>query len=445
MGRAAHASALTTAVKGSAPASRPGERAVLPLRRRRVLAFFLALVVALVAFAVPLFGPPPDEPERLCGRFQPLISDHGYYENCDSIVFVELAQDPTQLFDEMQDRQSRPVFVLMGAVGGIAAVPVGELLGLSEDGSYRVGYRLLNLLLLSAAILIAWALLTRAAVDVVLRACVVAILVVNGVTKAFVWTAHTNMFNILVPLLLVVLAFSVLRRARWRLRTVFGVGLVSGFAFLAYGSLVLVVPVFVIARCVALHRARAFRVWPMVREAAVLAGSFVLPSVMWIGTVRAMTGSYYSAETSRYRQFVWIVDALRAGGGRFLDELGRNTLSFLDTIVSPDVLPIVIIATLVLAIPARRSEVQVCATDSVRQIRLQLMLAATIVVIVEAVFQWSMGFYESRLTFSLVPPLLVMIVLRAPRLANALWTRVGALTFTGAWVVMQVLREGPFN
>lgn len=408
---------------------------------RRILLTIVTFAVTTVAFVVTILGPPPSHPKQLCGRFVPLVDTHGYWENCDSITFINLAEDPTDLFDERQIRQSRPIFIVMGAVAGVLTRPVGAMLDLSEDGSYRIGYRLINLLLVSAAVALAWQLLRRAGVDAVLRGCVAAILIVNGVTKGFIWTAHTVMFSVLVPVLLMAVAVRVLRHRGIGLRDLTVYGLAGGLAFLAYGSFVLVVPVIIVARVVAQRRAGALQLKRTAAEAGVLTAAFVAPSAVWIAMVRLVAGSYYSAETAEYRQFVWIFDALGEGLGELVSRADHNSRLYADTFVSPDLLPVVLlVAGVGVVVRGRPSSVRDRSRFSA-----DLAVAALIVAVAVFLFQWAMGFYESRLTFMLVPPLIVLVALGVQQDSRHRWLRPAVVVFTVGWIVMQVLREGPFN
>ena len=418
-----------------------------------MLLALLALLGAIgMAFVVPIAAPPPSSTTKyfpdpggsLCGEFQPVLGTHGYVESCDSPTFMAEFQHPWFLLHERDQRQSRPLFVLAGTATTALASPVALVVGTS---ALRLGAQLLNALLLAAAVVIAWALLRAAGVGTDLRVAVTALLVVNDVTKASVWSAHTQMMNIVVPLAVTALAYLVLDRPRMRTARFWLLGLACGLGFLASGFFLVGLPVLVIARLIALRRSAPLTARRSLGEAFGCAIAFAAPVVAWVGAVRLVVGSFYSHETARYRQFVWILDALGRGIDRFAERLGTFSGRFGDTLGTRDLPPVLALAVLI-GIAFLVQEIRRLQSDTHHDRRARdLALAAVLTTGGFALFLWLLGYYQPRLTFALAPPLLLIVALQLEQLRRR-WPRAvgaAALLTSAVWIVLHVVSAGPYD
>ncbi|MCP4248239.1 MAG: hypothetical protein GY778_14430, partial [bacterium] len=163
-----------------------------------------AVLVALLALPVPLIAPPPEPDIYLCGEFRPVIGDHGFVKNCDSVAFWWLAENPEIILREGNPRQSRPLFIGLGTVSRAVATPVVALAGFDgPTAAAQAGYLGLNIALLAAAIGLTGWLLRAAETPWPIIAALFAVLVANNIIKAFIWTAHTQIFNLVLPVALV--------------------------------------------------------------------------------------------------------------------------------------------------------------------------------------------------------------------------------------------------
>src|SRR5262249_23472767 len=187
--------------------------------------FLIAFGLMCVGLLIGPRVPDKDAGYNCIGNVE-LPGPFGFGLNCDSPEFMWLARDPSRLLDERNSRQSRPGLVLLAALiqAPLALIvppdgpPRQVYQGLydpervartfTQDRPAYLAYVLLNFAILLASFHVLWRAIERGrpARDGITATIVVAtglLLVANDVTKAFVWSPHTQVFNILAPVLAV--------------------------------------------------------------------------------------------------------------------------------------------------------------------------------------------------------------------------------------------------
>jgi hypothetical protein len=164
--------------------------------------------------------------------------------------------------------------------------------------------------------------------------------------------------------------------------------------------------------------------------------------ILWVATTTLVSGGFYSHETSAYRQFVWILDALKEGQG----ELGAKTIEFLgafiETMTTTEIAPFLILAlfaALSFLARGRRSERDTETLD--------LELASLITIGLLLLFLAAMGYYRVRLTFSIVPPIAILFLaeIKARSWADGMVTRLLVGGATVVWVIAHLIRSAPYQ
>jgi hypothetical protein len=292
-----------------------------------------------------------------------------------------MAQHPTRVFRPHHFRQSRPLWPWMaGGLGRVLAIVVP-----GKGGPYYLAFVLLNLLVVAASVWLLDYLLTTAGVPPTWAVGLSLVLMANFVTRHLILTPHQQMFILLTPLAAVWLGLVFLRPRPVWVWAVASLG--CGVGLLAYGNVVLVWPVLLLAALLARSP---------VRLIAVLVG-FMLPSLIWIAVVRAVAGSYYNAEMERYRQFVWLMDVWRTGE---LAMIARNLRAFGDTLLTVHIWPILAAAAVAAWwVPWRQPVVWLTGLTFV----------------VTGGLLGALGYYAPRLTFTLVPLCVLLIGIGAAR------------------------------
>lgn len=403
-----------------------------------------AVLVALLALPVPLIAPPPAEGTYLCGEFREVLDGHGYVKNCDSVAFWSLARDPGAILDNGNPRQSRPLFVALGTISRAVVKPFVGLAGEeAADGTApaQAGYLALNVTLLALAVGLAGRLLRSVRTPWPIVAAVFGVLVVNNIIKAFIWTAHTQLFNLLLPIVLVAIVARTVN-ADFPQRRRFLVALALGVAVLAYGTFLVGLPLLLVSGEISRRRSgepadRSL----LVREAA-LSAVFVAPTVLWVAFVAIVSDGFYSHETAEYRQFVWVFDAAESGFGEVVSQAATFTGEFGGTLPSIEIGTFILLFAVALGsfVIRRRS-----STPSAREGDLQIASLLTAGGLV--LFLWPVGFYAERMSFTIVPALLIFIALEGgARWKESAWVPSAPLFIAVAsWVTLHLVRAGPYN
>ena len=423
------------------PASE-GRALLVPRPATVLVAAGLGVGIALVAAHAFLLS--PLDSKLLCATPVHLGAGLGYSVNCDSAEFVRDAAKPSRLLTSHNIRQSRPLEIAIAAglartVGRVAfATPLPSLYKMATRE--YVAYVLLNLAIAAAAIALLLRIVPFRQVPVAAVATAVW-MAFDDVMKAFVWTPHSQIFNLLVPLVAIAVARAVLVDPRLRRPLALGgIGLGLGTLSLAYGSFLVAGAATGVALLLAArHQQTATRT---AAGAAALAVGFALPNVLWIGLCIAVAGSFYSSETTKYWEFVWVVKTAAQGLSQFASYWWSMTV--LTLWATLPTVGAVAIATLVAWLVAIVTGTRVAAAQ------VATMIASLLVLGLSVIFLELLGYYQSRLSYMLVPILLVMLVGlvaavkdRRRHLGTALEGLIVLAAVVNALVL--VLRHGPYS
>jgi len=401
---------------------------------------FLGVALILATTLSFLFAPPPTGgPDEYWGTYASLNERMGFVINGDSREYLADAKEPARLLLEKEVRQSRPLYILLAAGLGYALQPVLGNINVAESWGgiaaetpdflgFYAAYVLLNFAVLLASLylfrrLYAWLTAGRGHPLVLLGLSLV--LVSNPITKAFFWTAHQQMFTFFTPLLCL---WGLLRYRTVRLSAKQSTAgaLALGLLPLVYGNFVLLLPCLLYQ----LLTTRAGR-WPLALagQALLAVGAFALPTLLWIGLLKAHGVTYYNHEAVRFHQFVWLLEAWQQSA--FWTTLGTNLLQFL---LNLRTIGLLLVAVAGLALARRRWPVAPAGAWAVLGVVFGLFFT----------FYALLGYYPERLTFTLVPVLLTMLaLLLGPRPGRYQ----GAVVLAAAlgWHLYVVFSYGPFS
>lgn len=376
------------------------------------------LVIILLANISFLFSPRefPAEAIHKWGDFYiPLNSGIGVRVNGDAFAFVALATNPGRLLEKNQVRQSRPGYIIAANLVGsvIYAVtypfrdqlehffqsrisdnyPQKEKEKIARWFSYYSAFVFLNLLVLLACLYIFDKLVlhyTGPWKNKGLHFLFLFLLVANPVTKLFFWSPHVQMFNILLPLLMV-----------WTCIKLYGFSgnnqrfyIVSAFAgilLLFYGSFLLLLPILLFSYWKNLQLTNRSMEWENLLTITLILLFYALPVLLWMGYIQLQGIPFYSAEIAEYRQFIWIADALRASRGNLFSALLSNTIQFINSLASLMLPAFFLLAAFLYS---RKQPANTAFPASAKQQILPTLLFCLL-------FFWLLGYYADRLSFSL--------------------------------------------
>jgi hypothetical protein len=424
------------------------------LKYQKVPAY--AVLTAFLCFLF-LFSSKPAE--DYCGKFIDVGNFGTFPLNCDSYDYVDTAKSPVKLFDEKSIRQTRPLYVILASAVGYGLSPLFKVLPLESVGaqdellasSFYWGFMLLNF-----AILVVSLLLFDRIVDILTdrkfpqaaKFILAVFLISNVVIKTSFWSAHQQMLTILSPLLCIYLCLKIVLADELKAKNIYLFALLGGILLMTYGTFLVLCPAIIRAVLIQLYRTDSFSIKRAAKLCIPAALIFIAPMALWSAILIRINGNVYSHEASAYRQFIWIYDKLSVSFSEFYNQLiAFSTLYW--TSVYRTVLAFLVAVILIKTYnfffrrKTGQSETPASRNSMAGMIAVVLMLYA--------LFFWLMGYYSERLTFTLVPVVLCLIVLEL----HVLLARARALTVTavyvvllfcaGFWIYTNVKAYGPFK
>ena len=384
-----------------------------------------------------------------------LSSNLGFPLNQDSPLLMDLAVSPGKLLESGPGdlRQSRPLYVWVAAGLTRSLAPLARRSGIERLYGVRhpafLPEIVLNWGLLTVAFFLFWRFLCGFGGPFAKFAAVLCAIpfLANDVVKAFFWTPHMQLFNLLVPMLGLVCCRSILAGPPLSHSRALLVGLGLGLLGLAYESSLFIVPAIAAAFLLRAGGARARAGWREgLPRAGMLALGFALPQLAWIAVRLVRSGRYSNVAIERDRNFVWLADALSAGAEETGTRVFSYSVLFLRTLWSacgPLVLlgVLLVFVRLWLGLPLSPSG----------QARRQALHAAWLTMFSAMTFLFFMGQYVERHSFFLGPILLVLcgLLLTEVLEASAGAVRVGIAGTLAAvdavWLVYQVAKYGPYS
>lgn len=395
-----------------------------------------ASLLVIASSLLILLAPPPPQFQRplICAEPK-FIGEHAHIlVNCDAELFVRLAEDPSRVLEPRSIRQTRPGYA---ALGWLFSWPF-KWIESHGGNSYYAGYVALNIILMILTTVMLASLIDAKSLVAAPAIVPTAILLVNHITKAFTWTPHQQVMGLFISMLAIF-------AARWALRReslpgaleVLGGSLVLGLACLVYGGFVLVPASMIAGRWIYRRDGHGHMTLLAVSTAAVMQ----IPLIAWRSFVIAKTGSFYSHETQYYHEFVWIGERVR--DGTLWAATTHNVSAFANTFPQALAVPLAfLIAVNGIAVVRKRSAEYGRINDSIR--------ASIAFLIVAILFYGLMGFYDPRLTATLIPPLIVVVgvlsreSLNDERPGKPRWLPEPLTIAAIAYVALVILIPGPY-
>jgi|GEM_PF-4806737 len=415
-----------------------------------------AALTAVLCFLF-LFSSKPTE--DYCGKFIDVGNFGTFPLNCDSYDYVDTAKDPIKLFDEKSIRQTRPLYVVLASGLGYVLSPVFKLLPLesaaAQDAllasSFYWGFMVLNFTILVLSLLLfdrIVDILTERKFPQTAKYILAVFLVSNVVIKTSFWSAHQQMLTILSPLLCVYLCLKIVLADELKAKNIYLFALTGGILLLTYGNFLVLCPALILAVLIQLYRSGDFSIKHAAKLCIPAGLIFIAPMALWSAILFKINGGVYSHEASAYRQFIWIFDKLSVSFKDFYDQLiAFSTLYWTSIYRTAFAFLIAVILIKTFNYIAQRKAEQ----SRLPANRNSAAAIIAVILMLYALFFWLMGYYSERLTFTLVPVVLCLIVLEL----SVLLARGKALTVkavyvvllfcAGFWIYSNVKAYGPFR
>jgi hypothetical protein len=164
------------------------------------------------------------------------------------------------------------------------------------------------------------------------------------------------------------------------------------------------------------------------------------PSLIWVGIIKNLIGSFATPEVRHFRQFVWIMDSWKEGGADALQRKARAFFSEFGVHVWYELWPVLILLVIVLVFSLISRE----RLKTMIRGRSTLLIAAVITFLMAVPFFALMGFYRDRLAFNVVVPIFIIAsVLLTALVENASRPQktfmVGSVALAAACCIMAAL------
>ena len=317
-------------------------------------------------------------PANTCTSTEIIFRNFVRIVNCDEVLFTNMTNNPEISLTSSYVFQSRP---LMGYFG----YAINELFALFNINLVGINPALPNILLNFIILAISYLLFSAIIQEYFNRQFYVSLLIgsififINPINKAFIWTAHSQMFNILIPILNVYILLNFLKK-EISFKQYLYVAIVS-LLTLAYSGFFVIL----VSLCLYLiAKNRSFLAFKLI-----LLG--LIPYLSYYFLIVIKNGNFYSHEVVTYRQFVWILDAIK------LNDLSNEfTLNFERyLIVFKDFYVIIFIAlftlNILLSLPLLRTRI------FNHNILNGEIFAFIFLMVTHLIFLFLLGFYASRL------------------------------------------------
>jgi len=381
----------------------------------------------------------------------------GFSLNCDSFLFLELAHNPEKLLAKGNIRQERPGFIFLAA----ALSPLFKAISPSPDKEmensvvytvmlylpYYVAYITLNILILLISF---WFYVKITCLDQHRSIAVFAVgclLIFNDVVKAFVWSPHTQMFNILVPLFCMWCFIEVVERRLFERPIIFAISALIGLGVTVYSSFALYLPaIFLPALVIAWRQpSRYVALGHFAIRAVIIFGLVALPGWLWYLYVETKTGSFYSHSIGRYHHLVWIIDAWRAGLFVLISQLSQNFWNLLVFAAKQGWIIVLVLTPFIVG--------HFINNNQWRALLSVQLLGSVLISGMFLAFFAMVGLIESRIAYTAIPPFIALAGYIIHRLEeNGVIKKMNARTLVPLTVlivlgygVFELLKDGPYS
>jgi hypothetical protein len=433
----------------------------------------LFLCVLLAVMLGLLVGPRVADSDQVkfCVANVDLPGPFGISMNCDSSEFMLLANNPSRLL-ENNSRTARPAMIL--AASGLVTVlspliPKGSAVlneanvanpnrttsAFEKNGAAYVAYLILNMILLCSAYIFMRYMMVQGKRNKSaseesssgLTATVVGfglLLISNDIVKAFAWSPHTQMFNILVPVLCIWILWMSWNRSLVEHRWAFMFALAIGFGIAAYPSFLLCL-ICMLAPWLLRQALGGMQVFALLR-AAVLTSTALLPYILWYVVVKIKTGSFYVHETTKYNQVIWIFEALSEGFFKFVMVWFSNALNLVEMALPHLLFTAVAIAWTLIMRGLKKKEILYVSKEARVAIGYCVMVAMLLLI-----FFATVGYIIPRLAIPMVPPFIVAGGIFAVSSLRNMSSKDGKILGYGYFTIgvvaafITVIKEGPWS
>ena len=408
------------------------------------------LISSLLFFIIGLFlfSPAPTSESEICGLYQKINQNMGFVVNCDTNSYLVPAKNPKYLLEKNSERRSRPLYIIMGNVVGRL---FGTIVGSKKMTVYFYGYIIINFLIILTSIDLYRKILVSLDVNKSLISISLVYLVCNNVVKVFFWSATPQLFGILTPIFATYIGLKIIKSKIISKKYLAFFTFSAGLLPLVYGNFIFLGFIIIGACYYNLAKLKLLSITSIIQYGTIVSIIFFLPTVIWIMIVTYISGEYYNAEVVIFREIIWIFDSFKYGVDNLVFKFLENTDKYFSTIKCMDILPFIFIFMLLsfyLTLTMKDIKKDLKNSGS-NEIQVYSLLYSIIAIFF--FFFWILGYYATRLTFTIVPPIVMFntiafnrtIKYLAPFYKYLFLTLIFIVTLI--WCYYHITNYGPFS
>lgn len=406
-----------------------------------------------------LFSPEPKGVD-LHDNYLKINSYAGILINGDSSGYCVSARHPANLLKANAQRQDRPLYIILGTLIGYPINFLFNVLDINLDQNifdsneakryipFYIGFVLINFIILFISIFLFDSILTSMGISKYLIYLLSMFLICNDVIKAFVWTAHSQMFNIFSPIFIIFIMWKIIFDSSLSNKKMFIISSIGGLLLLVHGNFILFLPCILFSLLLRKKLEAKFRIGAFTKIASIASTIFAVPTIIWISTVTISSGYYYNHGIAHWRQVIWILDTLQVGFNKFIEQFLIFTSSYFKTF-SYEILPFIAFSVVLYII------LYFCrqTNTNTAKINVKCTLFKKIVFlnfIGYFIIFWLLGFYSTRLTFTIVVPLLFYVAVELDYIIkkNQIFCKIILSSLSVSviyWIIFHVEKYGPFG
>lgn len=428
------------------------------MRRTSSLAILLLILLIFSIGLLTSHQIPEDYHKEPCADNFRLQRNIGIVINCDSYEFMRLALEPQEIFEPQSIRQPRPGLIYIAS--GLTKIlkPLGDFLTDTvvslrsktiQDWTAGylppyIAYITLNFgILLATLSLFIW-LVTSQGPDGLIPILIGSILIVNDVSKTFLFSPHTALMILFLPLFCMGSILGILKRRWYEFPQLILLAIVAGIGQLVYPGFVIFIPCVIAAGWVKTRQSETDRRWWVFGVKSLIAVIlFAIPYLLWIVRVVRESGGFHFTVIEDFGQLIWMGEAL--GDGTILITLGTHLIELLQG--SLGYLVFILLYMSIFSLLAAKNPIRFLFD----QMKTTPIRAAVFISLLFLVFFASVGLTKPRVAISIAIPFVVAASISLSEATQNLpagRNRLGqflAISLTLALLIYEIAKVGPFS
>ena len=370
----------------------------------------------------------------------------GQFLNCDSQLFIWIAEKPSKILETDNVRQDRPTFIFIASLLPAVISAIFPYTQRVHFFGYNVRiqyiYCYVSYIILNIVILILTFKLCKKMIPIMdmTMFSVYLLIIYNDITKAFILSPHTQMLNIFVPIFCLWSFVSIVKGSFFRRKDIFILSVLAGFGVTAYASFFLFLPSVIIPAILTHKPFQRKAALQLLWRSVVILCLVVLPSLFWYLYVLHKTGSFYSHSTEAYHHVVWMKDAFQDGTFVLISKLLNNMIQLVILAAKQGWILLLVLLPFIIGRSEKKIQWQA-------MLRSPIAIGSIFVSLMFLVFFTMVGLIAARVAYTAIPPMIVLtayIIQNIEQKSTSLAYRITPVIIS-AYGIYEVVKDGPYS